>query len=236
MWTLLFIMMLTAATIAWFLIQRLQDKPWTEHGVIPASHDAGGFTSSAPKVGLWAFLGVVTSVFLVFTGAYFMRVDTSHGGIASGQMVMWVPLDEPSILWVNTLVLVFASLALEIARQSVNRDNITRTRPLVAAGVVLTIVFIAGQLLAWRQIAATGLIPRESPAFSFFLLLTSVHGLHLLGGLFVLTRAAGRLFRGIDTENLLAVGAIRQSVQLCTTYWHYLLVVWLGLFVMLLST
>ena len=71
MFTLLFIAMLIAVTIAWFLIQRLQDRPWTEYGVIPGSQD--DLTSNASKVGLWAFLGVVTSMFLVFTGAYFMR-------------------------------------------------------------------------------------------------------------------------------------------------------------------
>jgi cytochrome c oxidase subunit III len=76
----------------------------------------------------------------------------------------------------------------------------------------------------------------SSPAFAFFVLLNAIHGLHLLGGLFVLTRTTLRLFRGVDASNVVARGRIRLSVQLCTTYWHWLLLVWLGVFALLLST
>jgi cytochrome c oxidase subunit 3 len=67
-------------------------------------------------------------------------------------------------------------------------------------------------------------------------LLTALHGLHLIGGLFVLGRTARRLFRGIDAGNVVARSRIRLSVQLTTTYWHWLLLVWLGVFALLLST
>jgi cytochrome c oxidase subunit 3 len=66
-------------------------------------------------------------------------------------------------------------------------------------------------------------------------LLTAVHGLHLLGGLFVLGRTTARIFR-VDLEQVVARSHIRTSVQLCTTYWHWLLLIWLGVFALLLST
>jgi cytochrome c oxidase subunit 3 len=104
-----------------------------------------------------------------------------------------------------------------------------------AAGF-LTMLFLAGQVFAWRELYATGEYGVSSPAFSFFVLLTAVHGLHLVGGLFVWSRAAARIRRGLEKAELREVAALRQSVQLCATYWHYLLLIWLVLFAILLST
>ena len=72
MLTALLIAMLTAITVWWLLIQRLKDKPWTKQGVVPTSQE--NVTSSAPKVGLWVFLAVVSSLFGLFASAYMMRV------------------------------------------------------------------------------------------------------------------------------------------------------------------
>ena len=58
-----------------------------------------------------------------------------------------------------------------------------------------------------------------------------VHGLHLLGGLIVGGRTVVRMGRP-DVE----VIDLRLSVELCTVYWHYLLLVWLVLFAVMLST
>ena len=224
----LLIAMLTAITVWWLLIQRLKDKPWTKQGVLPTSQET--VTSSAPKVGLWVFLAVVSSLFGLFASAYMMRVG-GHGGLAP-----WQPLDEPNILWINTLVLVLASGGMQVARNRIDADDLDGGRSYFLAAGVLTVVFLAGQMLAWQQARAGGNFGPQSPAYSFFVLLTAVHGLHLLGGLWVLGRTTLRIFRGIDASNVVARSRIRMSVQLCTTYWHWLLLIWLGVFALLLST
>lgn len=228
MLTALLIAMLTAITVWWLLIQRLKDKPWTKQGVVPTSQE--NVTSSAPKVGLWVFLAVVSSLFGLFASAYMMRVG-GHSGLA-----VWQPLDEPNILWINTLVLVLASGAMQVARNRIDGDDLTGGRTYFMSAGVLTLVFLAGQMLAWQQAHASGNLGPGSPAYAFFVLLTAVHGLHLLGGLFVLGRTTLRIFRGIDTNSVVARSRIRMSVQLCTTYWHWLLLIWLGVFALLLST
>jgi cytochrome c oxidase subunit 3 len=220
--------MLTAITVWWLLIQRLKDKPWTKQGVVPTSQET--ITSSAPKVGLWVFLAVVSSLFGLFASAYMMRMG-GHGGLVS-----WQPLDEPNVLWINTLVLVLASGAMQIARNRVDSDDLAGGRSFFLAAGLLTIVFLVGQAFAWQQARVSGGLGPESPAFSFFVLLTAVHGLHLIGGLWVLGRTAARLFRAVDANNVVARSRIRLSVQLTTTYWHWLLLIWLGVFALLLST
>jgi cytochrome c oxidase subunit 3 len=224
----LLIAMLTAITVWWLLIQRLKDKPWLKQGVVPTSQET--VTSSAPKVGLWVFLAVVSSLFGLFSSAYMMRVG-GHGGLA-----VWQPLDEPSILWINTLVLVLASGAMQVARNRIDVDDLQGGRSYFLAAGLLTLVFLAGQAFAWQQARTINDLGPESPAFSFFVLLTAVHGLHLLGGLWVVGRTTVRIFRGVGSEQVVARSRIRMSVQLCTTYWHWLLLIWLGVFALLLST
>ena len=162
----LFIAMLTAITVWWLLIQRLKDKPWLKQGVVPTSQDT--VTSSAPKVGLWVFLAVVSSLFGLFASAYMMRVG-GHGGLVS-----WQPLDEPNVLWINTLVLVLASGAMQIARNRIDADDFTGGRSYFLAAGLLTVVFLAGQAFAWQQARAGGNVGPGSPAYAFFVLLTAV--------------------------------------------------------------
>ena len=70
-----------------------------------------------------------------------------------------------------------------------------------------------------------------NPALAFFYLLTAVHGLHLLGGLYVWGRTLVRMRRK-DVEAI----DVQLSVELCSVYWHFLLFVWLGVFAVMLST
>jgi cytochrome c oxidase subunit 3 len=237
MFTLLAIAMCFSMVVAFLLIRRLQEKPWTKQGIIAGSQDQDGLTSSAPKVGLWAFLGVVTSVFAVFIGAYFMRMVMSHGGVSAMQMQGWVPVNEPWFLWLNTVALILASIAIQLAHGfSSSATGRSKMRHFFNAAGLLTMVLLIGQVIAWRELYLTGEYGVSSPAFAFFVLLTAVHGLHLVGGLVVWSRAAARIRSGLEKAELHQVAALRQSVQLCATYWHYLLLIWLVLFAVLLST
>jgi cytochrome c oxidase subunit 3 len=60
--------------------------------------------------------------------------------------------------------------------------------------------------------------------------LTGVHVVHILGGLFVWIRAIFRVLTGMEHEK------IRLSVELCAVYWHFLLLVWLVVFAVLSYT
>jgi cytochrome c oxidase subunit 3 len=230
MLTAMVIAMLTAVTVWWLLIQRLKDKPWAKQGVVPTSQE----TLPAPpgKIGLWVFLAVVSSLFGLFASAYFMRMRHVHGGGFED----WMPLAEPSVLWINTLVLVLASGAMQIARNRADRDELGSVRAYFTSAAVLTLIFLGGQVFAWEQVSAVSGYDRGNPAYTFFILLTAVHGLHLVGGLFVLARTTVRVWRPIDKLAVVRRSRIRLSVQLCTTYWHWLLLIWLGLFALLLST
>ena len=66
------------------------------------------------------------------------------------------------------------------------------------AGGALTFAFLAGQVAGWQQVGPSLYFIQGSPAVAFFYVLTAVHGLHLLGGLYVLGRAALRFAGGAE--------------------------------------
>lgn len=203
---------LVAGIIVWVMVvRRLTARSWesgSEEG------DVAALRMAPARLGLWIFLAVVTSLFCLFLTAYSMR---SHHGDWSHVML-------PNVLWVNTALLVAGSVAMQFARHAIGSGLMQRLQVSLVAGGLFTMAFLAGQLVAWGQLRDSGHFVQGDPATAFFYLLTAVHGLHLLGGLWVWGRTMTRLVRGAELLDL------RLSVELCTVYWHYLLLVWIALF------
>ena len=101
---------------------------------------------------------------------------------------------------------------------------------MLAAGF-FALAFLAAQLAVWQQLNASGHYLSSSAAVAFFYVLTGLHGLHLLGGLSVWGKTTLRIWSGAAT-----LPEVRLSVELCTVYWHFLLLVWLALFGLLFHT
>jgi cytochrome c oxidase subunit 3 len=201
--------------------KKITAQPWREDQIALDNLQSGGAVSSPDKkVGLWIFIGVVTGMFSLFVVAYRLRM----------QLADWQPLPEPSVLWINTVMLILSSIALQRARTAARRGNAQDVKFSLIAGGVFALLFLAGQLLAWQQLADLGYFLETNPAYAFFYLLTALHGLHLLGGLWVWGGATARALRGVEP------GEVRSKVELCTTYWHYLLGIWLVLFGLLVLT
>lgn len=221
--SLLFALLAGAILVWWLLVRRLQTKPWLEQGII---EEQGAVDAPAPRVGLWVFLAVVTSLFGLFAMVYTMRSEFPD----------WRSLPDPSLLWVNTGLLILGSIALQLARGAAARDDLAGLKRNLTAGGVLTIAFLVGQLIAWRQLTTAGYYMATNPADAFFYILTGLHGLHMLGGLWFWGRASLTVWKGLEKSTMTEVSGVRLRVQLCSVYWHYLLLIWLVLFSLLLST
>src|SRR6476660_772434 len=207
--------MATVAAIAgwWLSQQRLAAKPWLEEGVAVDFRDQSGSSVPAAKIGLGVFLAVVGSLFALLISAYSMR----------NTMVDWRELPLPRLLWFNTGVLVISSMALQWALIAARRDDIDGLIVGLLIGGASAMTFLAGQLLVWQQLNVAGYFVASNPANSFFYLITAAHGLHLMGGLVALGRTTAKVWRGAE------MAEVRLSVELCTIYWHFLLLVWLVL-------
>jgi cytochrome c oxidase subunit 3 len=216
---LVLLSLLMGAIVLWLFRQTVNVQPW--QGEVAAHELAGGpLGRPAAKTALWVFLAVASSLFALFISAYSMRLSFAD----------WTPLPQPRLLMLNTAVLVGASLAMEWAVHAARRGEWESLRPRLALGGLLTFGFLAGQLHVWKQLHGAGFFLSASAATAFFYLLTAVHGLHVIGGLVAWGRASAAARREADRES------VKLTVELCATYWHYLLAVWVVLFALLVSS
>ncbi|MCZ7910250.1 cytochrome c oxidase subunit 3 [Agrobacterium leguminum] len=204
-----------AGIIGWWMArQRLASKPWLEVGLAGDAPQMQGSSATIAKVGLGIFLAVVGALFTLLISAYLGRMGGAD----------WWGIPIPGLLWVNTAALAASSLALQWAKTEIRPDHRDRLNAALVTAIATAVFFVVGQFLAWRQLISAGYILADNPSNSFFYMITGLHGLHILGGLFVLGRTAIRA----RSEPLSA--RMRLSVELCAIYWHFMLVVWLILF------
>ena len=217
--TLIFLGIIMATVITWLLRQTFNTQPWISE---VADNDVSGSSmdTNSKAVALTVFLAVATSIFALFISAYTIRMDEPD----------WRPLAEPTLLWTNTFMLVLASIAYHWTRNAAVKGLDSRVKSGLTVSGAFTVLFLIGQVVAWQQLNAAGYYLDLNPANAFFYLLTAVHGLHMLGGLWVWARSTMKVWTGADSDS------VRLSIELCTVYWHFLLLVWIVLFGMLLST
>ncbi len=198
----------------------LMDKPWTVQGVVEDLHDAELKSLPTAKLGLRVFLAVATVVFTLTVVTYADRMLVSD----------WRALPEPLVLWLNTVLLIVSSIALQWARVKADRGQEDGMKFGLLLGGGFAFAFLVGQLMAWRQLADLGYFAATTPPNAFFYLVTALHAVHLLGGLVAWVRTSAKVRRGVTLDR------VRLSVELCAVYWHFLLLIWLLLFGLLLFT
>lgn len=216
---LLFLAVIAGISGWWLSQQRLTAKPWLEEGALGDFPGTGASSLPAVKLGLGVFLAVAGSLFALLISAYLMRVGATSLNFVDGPK-----LPEPKLLWFNTCMLVLSSVAMQCAWMETRKRQMDGVRANLLVAAVSALAFAAGQLLIWQQMTEAGYFLASNPANSFFYLLTGVHGLHVLGGLVALCRTIAKAWPGVPTE------PVRLSVELCAIYWHFLLLIWLVVF------
>jgi cytochrome c oxidase subunit III len=175
------------------------------------------------------FFAVLVAVFFASHGASHMDPRTHF------QVGDWHPVTLPSILFLNTAVLLLSSLTMEFARRKIfheidaleewlgmGRPALHRALPWLGATLALGGLFLGGQWMAWKQLAAQGFaFEHSTPASYFFYLITGMHAVHLLLGVAALLVCLCAL-------GLLKRVEFRQIVVDATAwYWHAMSLAWL---------
>ena len=170
---------------------------------------------------IWIVLAAISMSFAALTSALIVR---------KGGAVDWRHFTLPSILYLNTVVLLASSITLELGRRRVAaymgslRGSSAEASRWLYATLGLGMLFVAGQYLAWRQLNAQGLYLATNPSSSFFYVFTAGHALHVLGGLAGLSRVIFKLNRHTLR---------RSTLDATSRYWHFMDVLWVYLLLLL---
>jgi cytochrome c oxidase subunit 3 len=195
------------------------------------------------RFGLGLALAMVTMTFAVFTATFVLRrwfedwpgVDSS----VTVRVAHWTHLQLPyRLLFFNTLLLLLSSVAMEMTRRQVTKRaalapveripgvSLGRERnlPWLPATIVLGCAFVAGQALAWLQMAARGIYLATTPNATFVYLATILHAIHLGAGLLALLSAAVLAIAKASWDSR------RIVVDVTAWYWHFMAGLWVYLF------
>jgi len=230
------------------------DDPLTSTGANrgspPAWADGGDDFDSRPfdsrlrraRLGLLVGLVGIVMIFVSFTSAYVVRQGLPTFDSRTNSLVHdWIPVRLPKLLLVNTFVLLLSSVTIALARRraahnaplaqvaSIPGVSIRGDEKIswLTLTVALGLLFLAGQAMAWRELAAGGFYISATPSSSFVFLLTGMHGVHLLGGVVALLVAG--------FASLLHRSARSQLIWLDVTgwYWHFMAILWVYILLLL---
>lgn len=196
----------------------------------PARVTDAGSPSQKSETGMWVAVSAIGMSFAAFTSAMFVRQDSSTD---------WQHFQLPHVLYLNTLILIASSVTLEFSRQRFAAISdaaghaAASAKILLANGIywlyltsALGLLFVLGQLLAWRNLVARGLFLATNPSSSFFYLFTALHAVHLLGGMGGLFYVLRKLVRNGGVAGTSGLSAF-------SIYWHFMDLLWVYLLLLL---
>ena len=170
------------------------------------------------KFALWLFLVTVVMIFAALTSAYIVRQAEGN----------WLEYELPEIFWVTSGIVVLSSVAMQFAYFAAKKDNFLGLRIGMVATVLLGIGFLVGQWYSWVALVDREVFFVGNPAGSFLYVFTGLHAVHLISGVIFLIIVLISTFRyKVHSQAL-------NTLEMATTYWHFLGGLWLYLFLFLL--
>ncbi|MBI3234894.1 MAG: cytochrome c oxidase subunit 3 [Bacteroidetes bacterium] len=183
----------------------------------PASQEQ--YTVHPKKLMLWIAIVGICMMFAGLTSAFIVKKGDPKG---------WVNFQLPSMFFVTTLIVLLSSGALWISNSAAKNDEINKSKWATLVTLLLGITFCIGQFMAWGQMVDNRMFfSGDSAAYSFIYVLSGLHLAHIAAGLIAL----GVLY--YKTTNFQVHKKNMISMQLVSTYWHFVGVLWIFLYIFL---
>lgn len=173
------------------------------------------------KFALWLFIVTVIMIFAALTSAYIVRKADGN----------WLEFPLPTILWINSGIILLSSATIQWAYISAKRNEFANLKLALIITSFLGIAFLVGQFEAWKDLVDMKVFfggSTSNPSGSFLYVITGVHAAHLISGIIFLLVCLFSSFNfKIHSKNLV-------QLEMCATYWHFLDFLWIYLFSFLL--
>lgn len=167
---------------------------------------------------VWLFIVSIVMMFAGWTSAYIVALADGAGQ----------PVELPSLFTLTTVLLVLSSISMHAAYISAKKDNVFLVRLFTGLTLFLGLIFLVGQWNGFGQLVEQDVyFVNGTTIDSFTYVLPFMHGLHIIAGLIFLGLVLVKAFKyKVHSKNML-------SMEMCTTFWHFLDGLWLYLFLFL---
>ncbi len=143
------------------------------------------------------------------------------------------PIQLPWIFLVNTLILIGTSFTILWAKRSYLADNTRNYQNALTVTIVLSLVFLAAQIVGWRQLFQQDIFINTSNYAGYLYVISGLHFFHVLAGLpflgLFLFTAYKRMKDPVSVMVYFSDPEKRLKLRLLTIYWHFLDALWIYL-------
>jgi cytochrome c oxidase subunit 3 len=169
------------------------------------------------KFTLWVGIGSLLMMFAGLTSAYIVKRNQAN----------WQSFELPQFFWYSTVAILLSSATIYLAERAFKQREMKKYRSLVIATLVLGVLFIVFQLLGFQQLWTRQVTLITNVSYSFMYVIVGLHAAHVLGGLIALIVLFAKAF-SLKTRTYNSV-----PVELVSTYWHFVDVLWIYLLIFL---
>lgn len=168
-------------------------------------------------------LAGITALFLAFSGAFLYT--RYHNGLPVVKM--------PPLFYFNSLILIGSSLTLMKCMKAYINDQTERFKLLLWVTMILSVLFLIAQIIAWRQLTTQNVHLTSSNLASYLYVISGLHFAHVIAGIpflgYFIWIAHKRLKSPVSVLLYFSDPDKKRNLKLLTTYWHFLDILWLYL-------
>lgn len=170
------------------------------------------------KFTLWVGIGSLLMMFAGLTSAYIVKRNQAN----------WQSFDLPQFFWYSTAAIVLSSITIYLAEKAFKQREMKRYRSLLSATVILGVLFIVFQVMGFEQLWEKGITLQANVSYSFLYVIVGLHAAHVLGGIIALLLLFAKAF----SAKIRLYNSV--PVELVSTYWHFVDILWIYLLVFLI--